>query len=152
MAQLAFLSRLPVKFCTAFCIRNSRWTLLPSESYHRKKRALVLTAGGGVGNSHLFSKRGTALRHFFPWAPAFPLDHSHIYKHLSLSFHDQLTSMVGIRQLLHLPVWSLPLRPFQRLNSGTVAKQQHIIAAGHQFLIVLSTSALQIWIACDNGK
>lgn len=87
---------------------------------------------------------------FLSSSPDFPLNHFYDYKYLSLFFHYGDTyTLKGY--LFHLPVLPLPVCPFQRLNSGTVAKQLYIIAASHQLLIVPSTLALQIWIASDNG-
>lgn len=98
----------------------------------------------------LFSKRRNRLPPFLPFSPDFPLNHFYDYKYLSLLFHYGDTyTLKGY--LFHLPVLSLPVCPFQSLNSGTVAKQLYIIAASHQLLIVPSTLALQIWTASDNG-
>lgn len=93
----------------------------------------------------LFSKRGTNFRRFPP------LSHFDDYKCIFLFFHYHLTCTLKW-YLFHLPVLSLPVCPFQGLNSETVAKQLYIIAASHQLLIVLSTLALQTWTICDNGK
>lgn len=96
------------------------------------------------------SERGTNILPFLSFSPNFPLNHFYDYKYLSLFFHYGDTyTLKGY--LFHLPVLSLPVCPFQRLNSGTVAKQLYIIAASHQLLIVPSTLALQIWTASDNG-
>lgn len=97
----------------------------------------------------LFSERSCILP-FLSFSPIFPLNHFYDYKYHSLCFHYGDTyTLKGY--LFHLPVLSLPVCPFQRLNSGTVAKQLYIIAASHQLLIVPSTLALQTWTASDNG-
>lgn len=93
-----------------------------------------------------FSKRGTMFC-LLSFSPNFPLSHFYDYKYLLLFLQYWLT-YPWKWYLFHPLVFSPPVCPFHRLNSETVAKQLYITAASHQLLIVLSTSALQIWTAC----
>jgi hypothetical protein len=78
----------------------------------------------------LFSKRRMTFCLSFPLSPNFPLSHFYDYKYLLLFFHYTVTYTLKWYLFL-LPVLSIPVCPFQRLNSGTVAKQLYIIAANY---------------------
>lgn len=151
-APLAAPSPPSMNVRAAFWVNNTPWVLLALESQESvQERERALTSVGLVQQPLtriLCSKRGTTFCLFFPLAPIF---HSAVSMITNIFFHYWLTCPLKW-YLFHLLVLSFPVCPFQRLNSETVAKQLYIIAASHQLLIVLSTFALQIWTACDNGK
>lgn len=126
------------------------FALESQRSVKGRRRALLSMGCSTVTYPYSISKERSCILPFLSFSLNFPLNHFYDYKYPSLFFHYGDTyTLKGY--LFHLPVLSLPVCPFQRLNSGTVAKQLYIIAASHQLLIVPSTLALQIWTASDNG-